>query len=341
MAKFKVGDTVVWHGEKYIVVGDNGRGMISLADKGETYAHIIVPDDKLVAANSARNANRVRVLKAERLVPDRLVGQVVEVVGGRGDDVFVKDPKFPRLDIPILLKKGEYEAANSAVHSRNAVVQKALNAARAANGTWETESRLEREIAKKVGSDIDVGIYGSAVAIGGLPDEASAGKAKEIVERLFGPVTSWQVKKDIVGYTAHAKVAKPLPNAARARNAVCNWSKHFQVGDTVEAARSAVHKLGVKGTVTRVRPGGITVKWSDDGFEAGYGIDGNFKNITPKPVVPPEQKIREELGRSGYDNDRDARYSWLTRHRRGLVTKYGRDAYEKVFREKAAANDKH
>jgi hypothetical protein len=66
-------------------------------------------------ANSVRstNAKRVRVLKAERLVPDRLVGQIVEVVGGRGDDVFVKDPKFPHLNIPTLLKKGEYEVVNS------------------------------------------------------------------------------------------------------------------------------------------------------------------------------------------------------------------------------------
>lgn len=89
----------------------------------------LLPKAKAMAANSVRSCNdrRVRVLKAERLVPDRLVGQSVEVVGGRGDDVFVKDPKFPRINIPILLKKGEYEVVNS-VLSTNAVVAKALNA---------------------------------------------------------------------------------------------------------------------------------------------------------------------------------------------------------------------
>ena len=133
-----------------------------------------------------------------------------------------------------------------------------------------------------------------------------------------------------------------VENSVRTTNAVVRkalnsvaTNAQFKVGDIVEAMRPQVHKLGVKGTVTRVKPDTIIVKWHDDGFEAQYGIEGNFKNVTPKQVVAPEQKLREELMRSGYGKDRDSAIGWLTAHRRGLVTKYGRDIYEKVWSETA------
>ena len=122
-AKFKVGDRVkvTWYpdGQKKGIVGKTGE-LLRISSEGtalvEIDGHEYFTDRVyLTLANSVRstNARRVRVLKAERLVPDRLVGQIVEVVGGRGDDVFVKDPKFPRLNIPTLLKKGEYEVVNA------------------------------------------------------------------------------------------------------------------------------------------------------------------------------------------------------------------------------------
>lgn len=125
------------------------------------------------------------------------------------------------------------------------------------------------------------------------------------------------------------------PIVRKALNSVAA-NAQFKVGDIVEAMRPQVHKLGVKGTVTRVKPDTIIVKWHDDGFEAQYGIEGNFKSATPKQVVAPEQKLREELMRSGYGRDRDSAIGWLTAHRRGLVTKYGRDTYEKVWSETAS-----
>lgn len=110
-----------------LMKGANGHYYVVSADEAVDYGknYRVASDkyDEVVAKimpNSVCNANarRVRVLKAERLVPDRLVGQIVEVVGGRGDDVFVKDPKFPRLNIPTLLKKGEYEVVNSVCNIR-------------------------------------------------------------------------------------------------------------------------------------------------------------------------------------------------------------------------------
>lgn len=127
-AKFKVGDEVVFKANGHrgeVKKIDGGKIGVRWAFSSSVEWHN--EDELQKSANSVRNANarRVRVLKAERLVPDRLVGQIVEVVGGRGDDKFVKDPKFPHLNIPTLLKKGEYEVVNS-VCSTNAVVAKAM-----------------------------------------------------------------------------------------------------------------------------------------------------------------------------------------------------------------------
>lgn len=149
----------------------------------------------------------------------------------------------------------------------------------AVNGVWETESKLEREISRTVGADIDVGIYGSAIAVGGVPDEASAGKVKDIVARMFGPVASWQVKKDIIGYTIHAKVAKPIPtNSVRSTNAVVakalnarrvarNFTpqSEFEVGDVVrfrDSVRSVPHDETY--TVVKVSGNNVTIKGGRD-----------------------------------------------------------------------------
>jgi hypothetical protein len=115
------------------------------------------------------------------------------------------------------------------------------------------------------------------------------------------------------------------------RNSVCNAK--FKVGDTVEAIRDRVHKLGVKGTVLKVGADTMVVKWADDGFTASYGIEGNFKNLTKEPKATPEDKMKAELSRSGAGSNPRTAHMWLTQHRRGLVSKYGREAYEKVMRE--------
>ena len=113
-------------------VGDEGQATVTAKDERGIKAQLADvavitygwhrPEIVLMSGNpplnAVSNARRVRVLKAERLVPEYLIGQIVDVVGGRGDDVFVKDPKFPRLDVPILLKKGEYEVANAARNAK-------------------------------------------------------------------------------------------------------------------------------------------------------------------------------------------------------------------------------
>jgi hypothetical protein len=164
MAKFKVGDKV-WAWDKPAVIVNPKPGESSHTgyykiefDNGQSsYA----PERILVSRNSVRSANakRVRVLKAERLVPDRLVGQIVEVVGGRGDDVFVKDPRFTRLNIPTLLKKGEYEVVNSVLSINSSAGDRGRKALSEGWGhgrlvTWEKEVEEGKRGAEKIRKDI-------------------------------------------------------------------------------------------------------------------------------------------------------------------------------------------
>ena len=65
--------------------------------------------NRAIAMNAA--PKRVKVTKAERLNPSSLVGKTLDVIGGRGDGIFVKDPAYS--SGMILLKPGEYEVVNA------------------------------------------------------------------------------------------------------------------------------------------------------------------------------------------------------------------------------------
>ena len=124
-------------------------------------------------------------------------------------------------------------ASNSAVRSTNSAVQEALNSACARNGDWtslyDEESRLEREIAKRLNvklDDVSVGMDGKAISIGIAGEDKSIDdKVKGVVRGLYGNITSWQGKFDPFQgeYAIQAKVTKPIGtnalNSACARNA--------------------------------------------------------------------------------------------------------------------------
>ena len=209
--------------------------------------------EDVILANSLRSRNAVVQKALNSALPIGDIGVsdstiLWRMIGGGRDEPY-HDEYQKRLDrmnqenitdeTKVILKKYGYRFKNS----DTSVLRET-----AVNGVWETESKLEREIARTVGADIDVGIYGSAIAIGGVPDEASAGKAKEIVARMFGPVASWQVKKDIIGYTIHAKVARPIPNASNSTNAVVAKAMNAQ------AVCNASYSAALKAIMDAVKP---------------------------------------------------------------------------------------
>lgn len=248
------------------------------------------------------------------------------------------------------LEKGLRERfVQNSVRTTNPIVRKALNSVSLSYNFYDAAKNCELAIrAIKNGNRADAkellgeakynAQYVAKEKDADAEDLATMKKSIGLLDTAIANIWSSTAEKDIIAAQkvlrqgeAQAKRKPPRTNAVSvATNA------QFKVGDIVEAMRPQVHKLGVKGTVTRVKPDTIIVKWHDDGFEAQYGIEGNFKSATPKQVVAPEQKLREELMQSGYGRDRDSAIGWLTAHRRGLVTKYGRDIYEKVRSETAS-----
>lgn len=274
MAKFKIGDKVrakdpAWPGyqghalghDVYVVKKVDWDGTVKL----DGFIDVWVSPDSLISANAARNADtpegrriieRAKGRFAAIKDPGQLANVRDDILRGISRSSAIPDDKKDALEgeVIYLHEQALRKLGFNAVRSRNAVVQKALNAvvAKARNDKWIDDFHV--------------------IVTAGKPDPA-------LLEALKKKAAAWKAAKrnfsDKAAADAHDKatddamaIAKRLgarwiqqgavtrvvmPNAARSRNAV--------VAKAMNAAREV--------TATNVRWRIITKMWSGPLFPCG------------------------------------------------------------------------